>query len=83
MAAKTSKKSSAPDPASLSFEAAMEELELIMDRIERGEIGLEESLSAYARGEALLKACKAKLDASEQKVEELSAESLDDDDGGT
>ncbi len=81
MAAKTSKKSGPPDPASLSFEAAMEELELIMDRIERGEIGLEESLAAYARGEALLKACKAKLDASEQKVEELSAEALDDDDG--
>ncbi|MEM7228883.1 MAG: exodeoxyribonuclease VII small subunit [Planctomycetota bacterium] len=75
MAAKA-KKSEHPDPASLSFEAAMEELEGIMEKIETGAVGLEESLQAYARGEALIKACRAKLDVSEQTIEKLSAEAL-------
>jgi len=76
MAGKTTKKVTPPDPASMSFEDALEELEAIMTRIEDGDISLEDSVTAYARGEALLKACRTKLNAFEQKVDALSAADL-------
>lgn len=60
-----------------SFEAAMEELESLIDRIESGQIGLEESIKAYERGVGLVKRCRAVLDQAEQRVEELSSQ-LDD-----
>ena len=60
------------NPAELSFEAAMDELEAIVQRIERGEIGLEESLAQYERGVKLINRCKEVLSMAEQRVEELS-----------
>jgi len=60
-----------------AFEAAMEELESLIDQIESGQIGLEESIKAYERGVGLVKRCRAVLDQAEQRVEELSAK-LDD-----
>jgi exodeoxyribonuclease VII small subunit len=60
-------------PAELSFEAALEQVEGIIDRIERGEVGLEESLSEYERGVELIKRCRAILRRAEQRVEELTA----------
>ena len=42
-----------PDPADMRFEAAVEELESIIDRIEQGEIGLEESLAHAGLEESL------------------------------
>ncbi len=56
--------------AELTFEQAMEELELIIDRIERGEIGLEESLAQRKRGDALVKRCRTVLDAAEQELQQ-------------
>ena len=56
------KPSKASAPASLSFEQAAAELESIIERIESGEIGLEESLAQRKRGEVLLKRCRAVLD---------------------
>ena len=61
------------DPATLSYEQAVAELEAIIDRIERGEVGLERSISEYRRGTDLLKRCRAILDAAEQQVQELTA----------
>ena len=60
------------DPAGLTYEQAMAELELIIDRIESGEIGLEESLAAYERGVALRARCQEILDRAEQRVSELT-----------
>lgn len=59
------------DPQKLSFEQALAELEGIIDRIQNGEIGLEESLAEYERAAGLLKRCRSVLDATEQKVEKL------------
>lgn len=59
------------DVAALTFEQAMEELEAIIERIERGEIGLEESLVQRKRGDALVKRCRAVLDAAEQELQQI------------
>jgi exodeoxyribonuclease VII small subunit len=63
---------SADDSAPLSFEQAMEQLEAIVERIERGEIGLEDSVKQYEQGVALISRCKEILTAAEQKVDELT-----------
>jgi exodeoxyribonuclease VII small subunit len=57
-----------------SFEDGVEELEQIIERIESGEIGLEESLTHYERGMALIQHCKTVLADCEQRVEDLTKE---------
>jgi exodeoxyribonuclease VII small subunit len=59
-------------PEKLSFEQAVAELESIIEQIERGEIGLEESLKQRKRGDQLIKRCRAILDAAEQELEQVS-----------
>lgn len=54
---------------SLTFETAMAELERIVDRLERGEVALEDSIAIYERGEALKGRCEALLKAAEERVE--------------
>jgi exodeoxyribonuclease VII small subunit len=61
-----------PDAAELSFEQATEELEAIIDRIEQGEIGLQESLAERKRGETLIQRCRAILDQAEQELEQMT-----------
>lgn len=61
----------AGDPEKLTFEQALAELETIIDRIQSGAVGLEESLQEYERAAALLKRCRGILDVTEQKVEQL------------
>jgi exodeoxyribonuclease VII small subunit len=63
-----------PDPERISFEQATEELEAIIERIERGEIGLEESLAERKRGEKLIRRCRAILEAAEQELEQIAPE---------
>jgi exodeoxyribonuclease VII small subunit len=61
------------DPAieALSFEAALRELETIVQTLESGQAPLEESISVYERG-ALLKAhCERKLEAARLRVEKV------------
>ena len=60
-----------PDPDSMRFEDAIEELEAIIDRIEQGEIGLEESLAERRRGEALIRRGRSILDAADQELEQV------------
>lgn len=67
-----SRKKPLPDPETLDYESALGELEAIIERIEGGETGLEESLEAYERGVALLKRCRAVLSTVEQRVESLA-----------
>jgi exodeoxyribonuclease VII small subunit len=62
----------------MSFEAAMRELESIIDSIERGELGLEESLAARRRGEILIRRCRSILEVAEQ---ELTMSAADDQPG--
>lgn len=55
----------------LDFENAYQELEGIVERMERGEQDLETSLSDFERGVALMKHCHGVLKEAEQKVEIL------------
>lgn len=61
-----------------SFEAALLELERIVQTMESGDAPLEESLAAYERGMALLKTCQERLAAAEQKIRVLENSSLRD-----
>lgn len=60
-----------PPPSSLSFEAALQELETIVQAMEGNDAPLEESLAAFERGTLLLKACQERLAAAERKLEVL------------
>jgi exodeoxyribonuclease VII small subunit len=61
-----------PDIASLPFEAAMKELEDIVDRLEKGNVPLEESIVIYERGEALKKHCDDLLKRAEARIEKIT-----------
>ena len=64
----------APPPEKLTFEQAIEELEAIVERIEQGEIGLEDALAQRRRGDALIKRCRAILDTAEQELKTVSVD---------
>ena len=55
----------------LSFEQALGELEVIVEKLERGDIALEESISIYQRGAALKKYCESKLKGAQLKVDKI------------
>lgn len=69
-------KATAKPPA--SFEAALHELEGIVQTLEGGGASLEESLKAYERGVGLLDYCQATLGQAEQKIRILDNGSLRD-----
>jgi exodeoxyribonuclease VII small subunit len=58
--------SKAPD-----FEQALAELEGLVERLERGDVPLDEALKAFERGVALTRHCQASLQAAQQRVEIL------------
>lgn len=55
----------------LSLEQAMDELEAIADRMERGNVGMEETIQLYERGMLLAKHCKDKLDGYQLRIRML------------
>jgi exodeoxyribonuclease VII small subunit len=59
------------DVASLSFEDALAQLEKIVERLEQGNVALEESIQQYERGEKLRDHCQRLLGAAEAKVEKI------------
>ena len=61
-----------------SFESALAELETIVREKEAGQLPLEQSLTAFARGAELLKHCQEALTAAEQKLQILEASRLQD-----
>lgn len=67
--------SKSPKPADVSqltYEQALSQLESIVERIESGQIGLEEMLAEYERGVALHRRCKEVLERAELRIEELA-----------
>ena len=60
------------DIAGLSFEDALKELEGIVQQLERGQIKLDEAISAYERGAALKRHCEQKLAEAKAKVEKIT-----------
>jgi exodeoxyribonuclease VII small subunit len=61
-------------PALPDFEAALTELEKIVEKMESGEQSLEEALKAFQRGIELARTCQQGLKEAEQRVEKLLAE---------
>jgi exodeoxyribonuclease VII small subunit len=62
------------DISRLSFEQAIKELGGIVQKIEQGEIPLQDSLSQYERGMALIKHCRGILQKAEKRIEKISEE---------
>jgi exodeoxyribonuclease VII small subunit len=60
------------DVQRLPFEKAIEELELIVKRLEEGKVPLEESVAIYERGEALKRRCEELLRQAEARVEKIT-----------
>lgn len=66
-----------PDIKKLSFEDALEALEEIVQRLESGEVSLEESIDIYSRGTHLKTHCEQKLQSAREKVERIVPGDLD------
>jgi exodeoxyribonuclease VII small subunit len=62
------------DISQLSFEKALAELEMIVGKLERGDVELEQSISMYERGEALKAHCNRLLAQAEAKVEKITTD---------
>ena len=60
-----------PPIETLSFEAALAELEDIVSRLEQGEVDLEDSIALYERGTALKALCEKKLKGAEARLEKI------------
>ena len=57
--------------AALSFEDALKELETIVQQLERGQVKLDDAISAYERGTLLKRHCENKLQEAKMKVEKI------------
>ena len=70
---KASSSSTAPETAPLPahYEAAMQELETLVARMESGDLPLDQLLASYERGAALLQLCRDKLQAVEDQIKVL------------
>lgn len=67
-----------PDPSSLSYEQARDELVETVKILELGQMSLDESLKYWERGEALAKRCEVLLDGAEKRIEQALQQSSDD-----
>jgi exodeoxyribonuclease VII small subunit len=56
----------------LSFEAALSELETVVSALEKGAVPLEDSLVLYERGAELRRHCEDKLKQAEAKVTQIT-----------
>lgn len=65
-----------PAANELKYEAAVAELEQIVQNMETGQLPLEESIAAYRRGCELLKHCQQQLGDAERKIQILEEGSL-------
>ena len=77
MSASENEKSATPNPSAqlesiANYEQAFSELEQIVAQMESGQMSLEDSLSAYKRGNALLEFCQKSLADVEQQVRILN-----------
>jgi exodeoxyribonuclease VII small subunit len=56
----------------LSFEAALKQLEEIVARLESGDASLDESITLYAKGDALRAQCEARLKDAQARIEKIT-----------
>jgi exodeoxyribonuclease VII small subunit len=59
-----------------SYEAALQELEQLVSRMESGQMPLADMLQSYQRGAYLLEHCRTRLQAVEAQIQVLEAGSL-------
>ena len=62
----------------LTFEEAMQELEKLVDSLDKGDISLDEAIAAYDRGPQLKDYCQKKLHDAKMKVETIQASENND-----
>ena len=72
MARKKTATETADELADVSFEDALAELETLVEKMETGDLSLEESLAAFERGVKLTRRCQSALKAAELKVKVLT-----------
>ena len=66
------------NPKSIDFEEALKELEDLVEKMEQGDLSLEQSLEHFERGVRLTRNCQQSLEQAKLKVSELlSADSSD------
>ncbi len=63
-------------PKDMDFATAVERLEAIVERLEHGEVPLEESSKLFEEGVELARFCSVRLNEAEKKIEQLSRDSL-------
>ena len=59
---------------SVTYEAAVQELEMLLARLESGQLPLDELLGAYQRAAQLLALCRQRLEAVEQQIRQIDAD---------
>jgi len=59
---------------SLSFETALEKLEGLVEKLEKGNLTLDESLATFEQGMKFARVCSQKLSKAERKIEQLVLE---------
>ena len=64
-------------PRTLDFEQALGELETVVERLEHGDLPLEEALKQFERGVELARSCQVSLEQAEQKVAILLKKTAD------
>ena len=67
---------SRPDATAIAadtpFEKALEQLEDIVRRLEKGDVALDESVTIYERGEALKRHCEGLLQKAEARIQKIT-----------
>ncbi len=66
-----------PPPETLSFEAAADELDAIVRRIDSGELELEQMMTEHARGQALVRRCGQLLEDAEQQLKSVDVDDIE------
>jgi exodeoxyribonuclease VII small subunit len=61
-----------PEEPPLTFEAGLQQLEIIVKEMESGELPLERALELFERGTKLSEACRKQLEEAESRVEILT-----------
>lgn len=62
-----------PAIADMTFEQALIALEEIVQKLERGDVPLDQSIDLYSRGEELRGACQKRLDNAQARIEKIVA----------
>ena len=65
-----------PNPDTMSFEDASQELDAIVKRIDEGEVDLETMMKEHKRGQLLVARCKQLLEDAQQQIKTMEAKDL-------